>query len=121
MIDRAGTWDNWLPAWSAEGERHAALADQALAAGHRLTAGEGLARASLFYHFGQFMAFDDLDAKAAAAARKVALFRRALKSADQAIAAAPIWHAQHRVLSEVIGGLKKSLGQLRPGRGGCPA
>ena len=35
------------------------------------------------------------------------------RSADQAIAAAPIWHVQHRVLSEVIGGLKKSLGQLR--------
>ena len=50
-----------------------------------------------------------------------ALFRNALKTADQAIAAAPIWHAQHRVLSEVIGGLKKSLGQLRQGRGGCPA
>jgi hypothetical protein len=49
------------------------------------------------------------------------LFRRALKSADQAIAAAPIWHVQHRVLSEVIGGLKKSLGQLRQGRSGCPA
>ena len=47
------------------------------------------------------------------------LFRRALKSADQAIAAAPIWHVQHRVLSEVIGSLKKSLGQL--GRGNCPA
>ena len=31
------------------------------------------------------------------------LFRRALKSADQAIAAAPIWHVQHRVLSEVSG------------------
>ena len=40
-------------------------------------------------------------------------------SEDQAIAAAPIWHSQHRVLSEVIGSLKKSLGQL--GRGNCPA
>ena len=48
-----------------------------------------------------------------------ALFRNALKTADQAIAAAPIRHSQHRVLSEVIGSLKKSLGQL--GRGNCPA
>jgi hypothetical protein len=40
-------------------------------------------------------------------------------TSDQAIAAAPIWHSQHRVLSEVIGSLKKSLGQL--GRGNCPA
>lgn len=48
-----------------------------------------------------------------------ALFRNALETADQAIAAAPIWHSQHRVLSDVIRSLKKSVGQL--GRGGCPA
>ncbi|WP_299842550.1 alpha/beta hydrolase [uncultured Paracoccus sp.] len=82
VIDRAGTWENWLPAWSAEGERHAVQAEAALENGHRVTAGEGFARASLFYHFGQFMAFDDLGAKAAASARKVALHRRALPLLD---------------------------------------
>lgn len=49
------------------------------------------------------------------------LFRRALKTADTAIAAAPIWHTQHRVLSEVIGSLKQSLRQVHRERDGCPA
>ncbi|TRW96594.1 alpha/beta hydrolase [Paracoccus sp. M683] len=82
VIDRAGTWDNWLSAWAAEGEHHARIAQQALAAGHRVTAGEAFARAALFHHFGQFMAFDDLGAKAAIAARKVALFRQAAPLMD---------------------------------------
>jgi len=77
IIDRAGVWESWLATWCAEGERHAELAQAAIAAGHRVTAGEAYAKASLLYHFGQFMAFEDLEAKARAAARKVALFRLA--------------------------------------------
>ena len=82
VIERAGVWQRWLSSWSEEGERHAELGDEALAAGRNITAGEAYARASLFYHFGQFMAFDDLDAKAAAAARKVELYRRAAPLLD---------------------------------------
>lgn len=82
VIESAGVWENWLRAWSAEGERHAEMGADALARGHTVTAGEALARASLFYHFGQFMAFDDLDAKELAAARKVALFRKAAPFLD---------------------------------------
>lgn len=82
LIERAGVWPRWLSVWSGEGERHAALGDKALAAGYLLTAGEAYARASLFYHFGQFMAFDDLEAKAAAAVRKVQLYRKAAPLLD---------------------------------------
>jgi len=82
VMDAAGTWPNWCQAWSEEGERHRAIAEDALAAGHRLTAGEGFARAALFNHFAQFMFFDDLDQKAAASARKVALFRQAAPLLD---------------------------------------
>jgi dienelactone hydrolase len=82
VIDRAGAWENWLATWCAEGDRHAALAAEAITKGHRVTAGEAYARASLFYHFGQFMAFDDLRAKANAAARKVALFHLAAPLLD---------------------------------------
>lgn len=77
VIERAGTWENWLATWSGEGEKHARMAAEALRLGHRVTAGEAYARASLFHHFGQFMAFDNLAAKAEAAARKVELFRLA--------------------------------------------
>jgi dienelactone hydrolase len=83
VIERAGTWDNWLAAWSEEGERHAAIAAEALGRGHRTTAGEAYHRASLFYHFGQFMAFHDLAAKEAAARRKVDLFRTAAPLLDR--------------------------------------
>lgn len=82
VIETAGVWENWLAAWSAEGERHAAMGADAMARGHSITAGEAYARASLLYHFGQFMAFDDLDAKAVAASRKVELFRLAAPLLD---------------------------------------
>jgi dienelactone hydrolase len=82
VIESAGAWENWLTAWSTEGERHADMAVAAAGAGRHLTAGEAYARASLFYHFGQFMAFDDLAAKARAAARKVELFRLAAPLLD---------------------------------------
>ncbi len=75
IIERAGVWENWLACWCEEGEVHAAMARDAAELGRNFSAGEAYARASLFYHFAQFMAFDDLGAKARAAARKVELFR----------------------------------------------
>lgn len=78
IIDAAGTWEHWCRAWSDEGARHAARAAEAEALGRRLTAGEGYARATLLYHFAQFMFFDDLEQKAAATERKLALYRQAL-------------------------------------------
>ncbi len=82
VIERAGVWQKWLSTWSEEGERQAELGDMALAVGRHITAGEAYARASLFYHFGQFMAFEDLEAKARAAARKVELYRLAAPLLD---------------------------------------
>jgi len=38
--------------------------------------------------------------------------RATLGSADQAMAAAPIWHAQHRVLSEILIGGRRKLAKL---------
>lgn len=84
VIERAGVWENWLSAWSEEGKRHAEMGDAAMAAGRHVTAGEAYARASLFYHFGQFMAFDDLVAKTEAAAKKVRLYRTAVQLLDPA-------------------------------------
>jgi dienelactone hydrolase len=83
VIDSAGVWENWLAAWSAEGDRHAEMGEIALARGRRITAGEDFARGSLFYHFGQFMAFEDPAAKELAATRKVALYRKAAPLLEQ--------------------------------------
>ena len=77
VMDAAGTWDNWCRAFSDEAARHEAIATAAEDEGHGVTAGEAFARAALLNHFAQFMFFDDLDQKAAAAARKVALYLKA--------------------------------------------
>lgn len=82
VIESAGVWENWLAAWSAEGERHADMAAEAAERGHLITAGEAYARASLFHHFGQFMAFENPEAKQRAAQRKVELFRLAAPLLD---------------------------------------
>jgi dienelactone hydrolase len=77
MIAAAGEWSNWCAAWSQEGERHLAMAEAALAAKRAITAGEAYVRAALFFHFAQFMFFDDLAAKDRAAAKKVEAYRKA--------------------------------------------
>lgn len=82
VIEAAGDWPHWCRAWSAEGDRHRAIGEEAEAAGHRITAGEAFVRAALFYHFAQFMFFDDPEQKAAAMAAKVAAYRRAAPLMD---------------------------------------
>jgi 2,6-dihydroxypseudooxynicotine hydrolase len=72
----------WLDSFLAAADRHAGQAEAALAAGHRLSAGEAWVRAAVLAHFGQFMAFDDAAAKAAAARRKVELYARAAPLLD---------------------------------------
>lgn len=82
VMGAAGSWENWCRAWSEEGERHRGIGEAALAAGHRLTAGESFARAALCNHFGQFMFFNDLEQKDAATGRKIELFRKAAPLLD---------------------------------------
>jgi 2,6-dihydroxypseudooxynicotine hydrolase len=74
---RLGRWENWPRAWTERGAAHEAWARECLAAGHRLTAGEALVRASLGYHFGQIIAFHDPAEKADLQRRKVGAFREA--------------------------------------------
>jgi 2,6-dihydroxypseudooxynicotine hydrolase len=53
-------WDEWCAAWSARAAIHEGLGRQALADGHRLSAGEHLTRAAICYHFGKFMFVHDV-------------------------------------------------------------
>jgi pimeloyl-ACP methyl ester carboxylesterase len=55
------TWEEWLPAWRANGDMHAGFAREAEAAGRARTAGEAWNRAALSYHFGKFVWMLDLD------------------------------------------------------------
>ena len=74
---RVTRWEDWPRAWAERGEEHVAWARECLANGHRLTAGEARVRASLCYHFGQIIAFNDPATKADLQNRKVEAFREA--------------------------------------------
>lgn len=58
---RIERWDEWLDAWSEAASEHRTLADEAEAAGNRLTAGEAFVRAALSYHFAKFVWMVDLE------------------------------------------------------------
>src|SRR5215467_13783543 len=64
-------WDDWCRAWSARAAVHEALGREALGNGHRLTAGEHLTRAGVYYHFAKFLFVNDMDQLRAAHARAV--------------------------------------------------
>jgi dipeptidyl aminopeptidase/acylaminoacyl peptidase len=48
-------WEDWLPAWTATAESHAALAERRLADGHRRSGGEAYLSAAVAYHFSKFV------------------------------------------------------------------
>lgn len=62
-------WDDWCRAWSARAAVHEALGHEALATGHRLTAGEHMTRSGVYYHFAKFMFVHDIAQMRAARAR----------------------------------------------------
>jgi dipeptidyl aminopeptidase/acylaminoacyl peptidase len=75
-------WDEWLDAWCATGDLHRGLAEEAQAAGHRVTAGEAYVRAALAYHFAKFVWMVDLDRHRAATERAVAALYAAHRHLD---------------------------------------
>ena len=80
--DRITTWDQWLPEWSRTADELAALAEEAEADGHGLTAGHLWRRASVCRHFGKFVWTVDLDLVAEATLRSVAEMSRAYAHLD---------------------------------------
>ena len=71
-------WDDWCEAWSRGAEEHLALGEEHLAAGHDRSAGEALARAATYFHFGQFLFDVDGAQREKAHARAVEALSRAL-------------------------------------------
>jgi 2,6-dihydroxypseudooxynicotine hydrolase len=55
VTSSVSTWDEWLPAWVANGDAFAKLAREAEAAGRSLTAGQLWNQAALSYHFAKFV------------------------------------------------------------------
>jgi 2,6-dihydroxypseudooxynicotine hydrolase len=53
-------WDDWCAAWSKRAAVHEDLGRKALEDGFRLTAGEHLVRAAIYYHFAKFVFVHDV-------------------------------------------------------------
>lgn len=71
-------WSDWCAAWCARGEVHEQLGRQAMKEGYRLTAGEHLCRAAMYYHFAKFVFVQDVAQMRAAHERAVACYADAL-------------------------------------------
>src|SRR5688572_26462499 len=52
-------WDQWCAAWSARAKVHEDLGRSALREGYKLSAGEHLVRAAIYYHFAKFVFVHD--------------------------------------------------------------
>ena len=52
-------WEDWCAAWSARAKLHEDLGRESLRDGHRLSAGEHLVRAAMYYHFAKFVFVQD--------------------------------------------------------------
>ena len=48
-------WEDWCAAWCARASLHESLGRASLREGHRLTAGEHLVRAAIYFHFAKFV------------------------------------------------------------------
>jgi len=55
------SWNDWCAAWSAMAAQHEELGRTALQHGRHRSAGEHLARAAVYYHFGKFVFVEDYD------------------------------------------------------------
>ena len=75
-------WDDWLPAWVANGDLHAGLALEAQERGRTLTAGEAWVRAALSYHFAKFVWMVDMARYEDAQTRAIAAIREAHRLLD---------------------------------------
>ena len=71
-------WADWCAAWSSAGAEYEALGRAALAEGRLLSAGEHLARAAVYFHFGKFVFVDYPEQMREAHARAVGCLNDAL-------------------------------------------
>jgi len=71
-------WEDWCAAWSRRAGLHESLGREALDEGYRLTAGEHLTRAAMYYHFAKFVFVQDVAQMKAAHMKAVRCYEEAL-------------------------------------------
>jgi 2,6-dihydroxypseudooxynicotine hydrolase len=74
---RLDSWDDWCRVWSEMGAEHEALAEEAAAAGHQVTATAAYKRATIYYHFANAIFYRDKAQKEVAHRQKVECFAKA--------------------------------------------
>ena len=103
-------WEQWCAAWSARALVHERLGEEALGAGHDLSAGEHLTRAGVYYHFAKFLFVDRPQEMRAAHKKAVECRNRALGLIDPPGERVAIPYEG----KSLAGILRKPLGILRP-------
>ena len=103
-------WEDWLAAWQANGDLHAALARDAADRGWQRTAGEAWVRAALSYHFGKFVWMLDMAAHDAAAGQAVAAMAQAHRLLDATAERIEIGFGG----AAMVGNLRRPPGVARP-------
>jgi 2,6-dihydroxypseudooxynicotine hydrolase len=78
VTGRVERWSQWCAAWSDMAAEHEGLGRRALDENRLLSAGQHLAQAAVYYHFGKFVFVEDLDQMRAAHERAVACLTDAL-------------------------------------------
>jgi 2,6-dihydroxypseudooxynicotine hydrolase len=71
-------WEDWCAAWSARAKVHEELGRDSLKNGFRLTAGEHLIRAAIYYHFAKFVFVQDPTQMRAAHMKAVDCYREGI-------------------------------------------
>jgi len=74
-IDR---WEDWCAAWCERAKVHETLGRETFAEGRKLTAGEHLVRAAMYYHFAKFLFVHDPKQMRAAHLQAVECYKDAL-------------------------------------------
>jgi dipeptidyl aminopeptidase/acylaminoacyl peptidase len=74
-------WEDWCSAWSARARVHEDLGREALRNGYRLTGGEHLVRAAMYYHFAKFVFVQDQKQMRAAHLKAVDCYREGIAHA----------------------------------------
>jgi 2,6-dihydroxypseudooxynicotine hydrolase len=103
-------WEDWLDAFAALGDAHAARAREASEAGRDVTAGEAWLHAAVAYHFARFVWVLDADRARAVADRAVA----ALYAAHRALGVAAERVEVPLDGGAIVGNLRRPAGVERP-------
>ncbi len=115
MLDRIDDWDDWAPVWTDRADDYAALGQQALTDGHRVTAAEHLRRAALTLQFAQFVLTEDPEARRQLQRRQVELYATAAPLLDPPAVRVTIPYPTGGSEGEVVGYLRVPPGVSAPG------